>query len=136
MSLSDNSILYRYYRQGRDAEESGFINDAISSYISYSEHLNEKDQHIPFLWIAKLYMKKGDFANSIESLKTWSSQTSPTFAAEVIKDLGERSYAQIKESSEYYTHTISLFEMAIDCNPNIGLKKRLKKLKESKGGII
>lgn len=62
MDELNNKIKKRqdYYFKGREFEKIGNFQNAIESYLEYSKHLDIEDQHIPKLWISKLFKKLGD----------------------------------------------------------------------------
>lgn len=63
-----------YYRLSKDNEEDNNLIGAIEAYKEYAVLLEERDKHIPYLWISKLYHKLGDNDSAKLYLKKYSAK--------------------------------------------------------------
>lgn len=117
-------LRQHYYWLGRRYHEEGKIPEAIEAYKEYSTHLDEKDQHMPHLWISNYYKELGDVQKTLKHLEIYAAGCTPPRAAEIYKDLGEK-YLVLDAIEK----AIQCYELAIKNNSNIGIRKKLTELK-------
>lgn len=87
-----NAIKKRqyYFWLGKAYEVEEEWEKAIEAYKQYSSFLEEKDKHIPHLWISKIYDKRGDKKNAILHLKEYSKGCSTSKQNSINQEIKER----------------------------------------------
>lgn len=124
--LSEIQKRQHFYWLGRKHKKNGDLEEAIDDYLTYSTHLELKDEHIPHQWVSGFYSQLGDVENSLLHLEVFAKGCSPPKAAVVFKEIGEK-YLELNIIEK----AVSNFENAIKNNPSIGVKKKLDELKNS-----
>ena len=126
MIINQNIIKKRqeFYWLGRKFADENNLLKAIEAYKTYSTYLSDEDKHIPQQWIFKFYEDLGEVEKSLYHLEEFAKGCTPPKAAEVFKEVGEK-FLKINLIERAKIN----FENAIEKNPNIGVKKKLKELK-------
>lgn len=126
MEVNQSEIQKRqeFYWRGKKFQEEGNYTEAIESYKIYSNHLSNVDKHIPHQWISGFYEILNEKEKSLFHLEKYAQGCTPLTAAEVYKEIGEK-YLELNVIHKAVTN----FELAIKNNANIGVKTKLKELK-------
>jgi len=119
----------KYFWEGQNYENNNLYSKAIDSYVNYSRFLDEADQHYPYKWIANLYEQLGEEDKALIALSKYASGCSKPIGAKVYRKVGER-YLERNRIQE----TIIAFKKALECDPKVGVKKKLQQLIHLKGG--
>lgn len=80
------NLRYKYFQLGRKAEEMNHLENAIDHFLKYMEYLDEKDKHIPNLWIYKNYLKLNNFSKAEEFLYKYCEGCSYPYAHTILKN--------------------------------------------------
>ena len=117
---------YTAYRLGQDYEKNGEYENAIDAYLKYADVLMDRDKHMPHLWVSWLYdkLEKKDLA--LKHKEIYAKGCSSPKGATLFKELGNQ-YLELKNQSK----AIECFELALERNPNIGVKTKLGALLKS-----
>ena len=77
---------YKFYRLGQEAKKANKPVEAIENYKMYSQFLDEKDKHIPFLWIHHLLFELERYQEAKDSLLIFAKGCSYPHASKVLKE--------------------------------------------------
>ena len=114
-----------YYFKGRGLAESGQTIEAIEVYKIYCTVLAKEDQHIPELWISKMYKEIGNEIESLKHLERYAIGCSDPKAAEVYKDCGD-GYSNLGQ----FDMAIANYKLALKKNPKSPVKSKLQALQK------
>ena len=77
---------YKFYRLGQDAESEKKYEKAIEYYLTYSTYLEEKDKHIPLIWIHNIHFSKERFEEAKDFLLEYCKGCSFPYASKILKE--------------------------------------------------
>jgi tetratricopeptide (TPR) repeat protein len=123
MDLKNIKERQRYFALGQQFENEGDLEKAISNYRTYADYLADKDYHIPFQWISNMYKKLHQEEASLDALSVFAKGSNPPIAAKWYKEIGDR-YLEINNVKA----ALNAYRLAVENNPNIGLKKKISQL--------
>lgn len=112
-----------YYFRGRAFVENGKLIDAIEAYKTYCTVLLTTDQHIPHLWISKLYDQVNEEMKSLEHLEMYAEGSIDLKAAEIYKMCGDR-YLQAGQNEK----ALENYKRSLQRNPKSPVQSKIQSL--------
>ena len=116
---------YQLYQKGRKLESKAQFEEAINTYIEYSDSLSEKDQFVPYYWIAKLYSKIGKDEESMKARIKYALGCTPAGTAKLLTEIGNEY-----EKLNRYKEAIECYQIATDRHDKTDMTSKIEKLKE------
>jgi tetratricopeptide (TPR) repeat protein len=114
----------KYYFEGKACEASGDFYGAIRAYETYSTWLKTEDRHIPFQWIADLFLRLGKEEEALQYLSKHAAGCSAPRAADMFRQIGSE-YERLKQ----FELALEAYETAAEKNPKNPPKKKIDDIK-------
>ena len=115
--------LSRLFREGYDAYHGGDYELAAQKIRYYAHKLPHETNHEPYYWLGKCFIEMNDLDAAVGALKTYVSGCGCQHGAKVLKEFG----LEMRERG-HYVHGKAVLTMAVELDPNIGLKTLLKSI--------
>jgi tetratricopeptide (TPR) repeat protein len=114
----------KHYFEGKACEAAEDFLGAIQAYETYSTWLKPEDRHIPFQWIADLYLRLGNEEEALQYLSKHAAGCSAPRAADLFRQIGSE-YERLNNLEL----ALEAYEAAAERNPKNPPKKKIDDIK-------